>query len=150
MKLAVNAVVFGLSSALSEALVLAERAGIDRRFAYDVVASGTAACHLDLAEKDLRLITELADSSGPPWARPTPIYTSSVRRPPPVPSMTTSPLSPFTSDSHQVRPRSANEATRAGQTPRVAGRSRPSARFLHGFENLNGGTRCYSSGSRQD
>ena len=37
MKLAVNAVIFGLNVALSEALVLAERAGVDREAAYDVL-----------------------------------------------------------------------------------------------------------------
>ena len=38
MKLAVNAVIFGLNEALAEALVLAEEAGIDRALAYDVFA----------------------------------------------------------------------------------------------------------------
>src|SRR3990170_2669173 len=39
-KLAVNALVHGLNVALSEALVLAERAGVDRATAYEVFASG--------------------------------------------------------------------------------------------------------------
>src|SRR5512134_2213344 len=39
-KLAVNSLVHGLNVALSEALVLAERAGIDRLTAYEVFASG--------------------------------------------------------------------------------------------------------------
>lgn len=84
MKLAVNAVVFGLNNALSEALVLAERAGIDRAVAYDVFATSAVgapfvgykraafvepettpvAFALELAEKDLRLITELARELG--------------------------------------------------------------------------------------
>jgi 3-hydroxyisobutyrate dehydrogenase/2-hydroxy-3-oxopropionate reductase len=40
MKLAVNALVHGLNAALSESLVLAERAGVDRTAAYEVFASG--------------------------------------------------------------------------------------------------------------
>ncbi|HEY8632901.1 MAG TPA: NAD(P)-dependent oxidoreductase, partial [Candidatus Limnocylindrales bacterium] len=80
MKLAVNAIVFGLSNAVAEGLVLAERAGIDRSVAYDVIAAGAAgaplvgykraafvdpdatpvAFSLDLAAKDLRLIRDLA------------------------------------------------------------------------------------------
>jgi 3-hydroxyisobutyrate dehydrogenase/2-hydroxy-3-oxopropionate reductase len=86
MKLAVNTVIFGLNGALSEGLVLAELAGIDRSAAYDVFAAsaigapyvgykraafldpdGTpVAFSLDLAEKDLRLITALAASLGVP------------------------------------------------------------------------------------
>ena len=86
MKLAVNTVVFGLNGALSEGLVLAERAGIDRNMAYDVLVESAAgapyvgykrnafvdpestptAFALELAEKDLRLITELADELGVP------------------------------------------------------------------------------------
>ena len=81
MKLAVNTVIFGLNGALAEALVLAEQAGIDRAVAYDVFAASAAgapfvgykraafiepdatpaAFALALAEKDLGLITELAD-----------------------------------------------------------------------------------------
>jgi 3-hydroxyisobutyrate dehydrogenase-like beta-hydroxyacid dehydrogenase len=81
MKLAVNTLVFGLNNALSEGLVLAERSGIDRALAYDVIASSAAgapfvgykraafldpegtptAFALELAEKDLRLITGLAE-----------------------------------------------------------------------------------------
>ncbi|HEX2141750.1 MAG TPA: NAD(P)-dependent oxidoreductase, partial [Candidatus Limnocylindria bacterium] len=84
MKLAVNAVIFGLNNALSEGLVLAERAGVDRELAYDVLANSAAgapfvgykraaflepdatpvAFALELAEKDLRLIAELADAVG--------------------------------------------------------------------------------------
>jgi 3-hydroxyisobutyrate dehydrogenase/2-hydroxy-3-oxopropionate reductase len=82
MKLAVNTVIFGLNEALAEGLVLAERAGIPREKAYDVLAAsavaapyvgykrgafldpdGTAvAFAADLAAKDLRLIAELADA----------------------------------------------------------------------------------------
>jgi 3-hydroxyisobutyrate dehydrogenase/2-hydroxy-3-oxopropionate reductase len=89
MKLAVNAVIFGLSNAVSEAMVLAERAGIDRAVAYDVLATSAVgapfvgykraafidpegtptAFSLALAEKDLRLITELADQLGVPVAQ---------------------------------------------------------------------------------
>lgn len=80
MKLAVNAVVFGLNQALAEGLVLAEAAGIDRAMAYDVLAASAVsspyidykraafiepetapvAFSLDLAAKDLRLISDLA------------------------------------------------------------------------------------------
>jgi 3-hydroxyisobutyrate dehydrogenase-like beta-hydroxyacid dehydrogenase len=84
LKLAVNTLIFGLNQSVSEALVLAERAGIPREVAYDVFAAGAAgapyvgykraafvdpegtpvAFSLDLAAKDLRLILELADSLG--------------------------------------------------------------------------------------
>jgi 3-hydroxyisobutyrate dehydrogenase/2-hydroxy-3-oxopropionate reductase len=83
-KLAVNALVHGLNGALAEALVLAERAGVDRTIAYDVFASGVGgapfvqykreayehpestpvAFSLDLVAKDLELITALARSVG--------------------------------------------------------------------------------------
>ncbi len=42
MKLSVNALVHGLNAALSESLVLAERAGVERSTAYEVFASGAA------------------------------------------------------------------------------------------------------------
>ena len=91
MKLAVNAVIFALNNAVSEALVMAERAGIDAAVAYEVLASGAAgapylgykreafldpdatpvAFSLDLAEKDLRLIGELAERLGVPAAQAT-------------------------------------------------------------------------------
>ena len=84
MKLAVNTVIFGLNGALAEGLVLAERNGIDRALAYDVLAASAAgapfvgykrdafvdpettpvAFALSLAAKDLALIRELADASG--------------------------------------------------------------------------------------
>jgi 3-hydroxyisobutyrate dehydrogenase/2-hydroxy-3-oxopropionate reductase len=83
-KLAVNALVHGLNVALSEALVLAERAGVERSIAYDVFASGAGgapfvqykreayehpesavvAFSLDLVAKDLELITGLGDRVG--------------------------------------------------------------------------------------
>jgi len=84
MKLAVNAVVYGLNEALSEALVLAERSGIPRSRAYEAFASSAIAApfvhyrrsaferpdetpvafRLALAEKDLELILGLADEVG--------------------------------------------------------------------------------------
>jgi 3-hydroxyisobutyrate dehydrogenase-like beta-hydroxyacid dehydrogenase len=86
MKLAVNTVIFGLNEAVAEGLVLAEAAGVDREVAYDVIAASAAgapfvgykrpafvepdttptAFALDLAEKDLRLIGELAERLGVP------------------------------------------------------------------------------------
>jgi 3-hydroxyisobutyrate dehydrogenase/2-hydroxy-3-oxopropionate reductase len=84
MKLAVNAVIFGLNEGLAEAIVLAEAAGIDRAAAYDVLAASAVgapfvgykraafldpdatpvAFALDLAAKDLRLIAALAREVG--------------------------------------------------------------------------------------
>lgn len=86
LKLAVNALIFAINNSVSEALVLAERAGLDRAVAYDVFASGAAgapfvqykrdafldpdgtpvAFSLDLAAKDLRLIVDLAERLGVP------------------------------------------------------------------------------------
>lgn len=83
-KLAVNGLVHGLNVALSEALVLAEKAGVDRETAYEVFVSGaagapfleykrdayqhpetaTVAFSLDLVEKDFELITGLAARVG--------------------------------------------------------------------------------------
>lgn len=80
-KLAVNAVVHGLNAAVAEALVLCERAGVDRTAAYDALAASAAgapfvqykrgaflepdaaptAFALGLVAKDLRLAVELAD-----------------------------------------------------------------------------------------
>lgn len=85
-KLAVNGLLHGLNIALSEALVLAEKAGVGREIAYEVFASGAAgapfvqykraayeqpesasvAFSLDLVEKDLELITGLAERVGAP------------------------------------------------------------------------------------
>jgi 3-hydroxyisobutyrate dehydrogenase/2-hydroxy-3-oxopropionate reductase len=80
IKLAVNAIVFGLNQALAESLVLAEQAGVDRAAAYGVFAASAIAApyvkykqaafmdpqatppafSLALAAKDLELILELA------------------------------------------------------------------------------------------
>lgn len=84
MKLAVNTVVYGLNQSLSEALVLAERAGLDRRLTYDVFANSAVgapfvhyrrtaferpgevpvAFRVELASRDLRLILELGEEVG--------------------------------------------------------------------------------------
>jgi 3-hydroxyisobutyrate dehydrogenase-like beta-hydroxyacid dehydrogenase len=84
MKLAVNAALHGLNQALAEALVLAEKAGIDRSAAYEVFASSAlaapfvhykraayehpgeqpAAFTLGLVAKDLALATDLAATTG--------------------------------------------------------------------------------------
>lgn len=86
MKLAVNDLVHGLNVALSEALVLAERAGVDRSTAYEVFAGGAGgapfvqykraayedpegtpvAFTLDLVAKDLELIITLGERVGAP------------------------------------------------------------------------------------
>lgn len=86
LKLAVNALIFAINNSVSEALVLAERAGIERAIAYDVFASSAAggpfvgykrdafvnpettpvAFSMDLAAKDLRLIVGLAEQLGVP------------------------------------------------------------------------------------
>lgn len=88
-KLAVNGLVHGLNVALSEALVLAERAGVERTIAYEVFASGAGgapfvhykrqayenpeeavvAFSLDLVAKDLELITGLGERVGAPMAQ---------------------------------------------------------------------------------
>lgn len=85
-KLAVNALVHGLNVALSEALVLAEAAGVERSVAYEVFATGAGgapfvqykrevyehpenaevAFSLDLVAKDLELITALGNRVGVP------------------------------------------------------------------------------------
>jgi 3-hydroxyisobutyrate dehydrogenase/2-hydroxy-3-oxopropionate reductase len=84
MKLAVNAVVFAINHAVAEALVLAERAGIERSVAYDVFASSAVAAPvvhyrrpvfehpesapvtftIDLAIKDLELVLALGSAVG--------------------------------------------------------------------------------------
>lgn len=83
-KLAVNGIIHSLNLALSEALVLAEKAGVDRNAAYEVFASGAAgapfvhykreafehpeeavvAFTLDLVAKDLDLITSMGNRVG--------------------------------------------------------------------------------------
>jgi 3-hydroxyisobutyrate dehydrogenase-like beta-hydroxyacid dehydrogenase len=86
MKVAINAAIHGLNQAVSEALVLAERAGIDRETAYEVFVAGALSgpfvvnrravfehpgegpqpFALRLAVKDLRLALDLADEVGAP------------------------------------------------------------------------------------
>jgi 3-hydroxyisobutyrate dehydrogenase-like beta-hydroxyacid dehydrogenase len=86
MKLAVNSVVHALNQAVSEALVLAETAGIARETAYDVLAASAVAAPfvhykraaytdpdgtpvaftLDLVAKDLDLVLALAARVGVP------------------------------------------------------------------------------------
>jgi 3-hydroxyisobutyrate dehydrogenase-like beta-hydroxyacid dehydrogenase len=80
MKLAVNLVVYDLNAAISEALVLATRSGIEASTAYDVFQNSVVAApfvnykrdsflnedapvamSLELVAKDLRLIAALAD-----------------------------------------------------------------------------------------
>jgi len=84
MKLAVNSVLHGLNLALAEALVLAERAGVERAVAYEVFAASAIAApfvhykreafehpgrppvafSIDLVAKDLDLILALAAEAG--------------------------------------------------------------------------------------
>ncbi len=84
MKLAVNAVVFGLNQTLAESLVLAEKAGVDRALAYEVFGNSAVAAPyvkykqaafehpestpvafaLDLVAKDLALAADLAAQVG--------------------------------------------------------------------------------------
>lgn len=86
MKLAVNGLVHAINQALSEAVVLAEKAGVPRELAYEVFANSAAgapfvgykkdafldpesapvAFSLDLVVKDLELILGLAERSGVP------------------------------------------------------------------------------------
>ncbi len=84
MKLSVNSVVYGLNQSVAEALVLAEKAGVERAVAYEVFANSAisapfvhykrenferpaetpAAFMLQLVVKDLDLIGALADEVG--------------------------------------------------------------------------------------
>lgn len=86
MKLVVNSLVFAVAEGISESLVLAERCGIDPQAAYEVLlrsavanpmmrhrrelylrpGSVDPAFALTLAEKDLRLVEELASRVGAP------------------------------------------------------------------------------------
>jgi 3-hydroxyisobutyrate dehydrogenase-like beta-hydroxyacid dehydrogenase len=86
IKLAVNSVIFALNESLAEALVLAERAGVERARAYEVFAASAIAAPftkykqaafvdpgsvptafaLGLAAKDLELILALARQSAAP------------------------------------------------------------------------------------
>jgi 3-hydroxyisobutyrate dehydrogenase-like beta-hydroxyacid dehydrogenase len=98
MKLAVNALVHAINVAVSEALVLAERSGVERSVAYEVFASGAGAApfvlykraafehpeetpvafSLDLVAKDLDLILSLAEEVGAPMDQAV-VNTSVVR-----------------------------------------------------------------------
>jgi 3-hydroxyisobutyrate dehydrogenase-like beta-hydroxyacid dehydrogenase len=89
VKLAVNALVHAIDVGLSEALVLAEKAGVDRSAAYDVFAAGAAAAPfvlykrpafedpddapltftLDPMAKDLALILALAEAVNAPMGQ---------------------------------------------------------------------------------
>ncbi|CAN5736118.1 NAD(P)-dependent oxidoreductase [soil metagenome] len=86
MKLAINTAIHGFNQAVSEALVLAERAGIERSTAYEVFVAGAISgpfvvnrrvvferpgegpqpFAMDLAAKDVRLAMELAGEVGAP------------------------------------------------------------------------------------
>ncbi len=86
MKLAHQVVIYGLNEALSEALVMAERAGISRENAYEILMASAVgapllaikrdaflepdttpvAFTLQLAEKDLRLVSRFAAAIGTP------------------------------------------------------------------------------------
>jgi 3-hydroxyisobutyrate dehydrogenase-like beta-hydroxyacid dehydrogenase len=86
MKLTVNAILHGLNLALSEGLVLAERAGVARETAYEVFSASVIAApfvhykraafehpgrspvafSLELAGKDLDLVVALAEQAGAP------------------------------------------------------------------------------------
>lgn len=89
MKLAVNSLVHATNLAIAEALVLAERAGVDRHKTYEVFANSAAASpfllykrdsferpdespvgfSVELMQKDLDLILALADRVGLPMAQ---------------------------------------------------------------------------------
>jgi 3-hydroxyisobutyrate dehydrogenase-like beta-hydroxyacid dehydrogenase len=89
MKLAVNGIIFALGQAIAEALVVAERAGIDAAIAYDVFENSAVAAPvvkyrrdqylqpevapvlfaMKLAVKDLSLLHVLADRLGAPIAQ---------------------------------------------------------------------------------
>lgn len=89
VKLAVNDIILALDVAISEALVLAEAAGVDRAAAYDVFAGGAAgapfvqykraafvdpgvappAFSFELAQKDMSLILALAERAGVPMTQ---------------------------------------------------------------------------------
>jgi len=93
-KLAINSLVHAIDVALSESLVLAERAGVDRMTAYDVFASGATgapflqykraafedpdgtpvAFTIELQAKDLELITALGERVGAPMRQASATY----------------------------------------------------------------------------
>ena len=144
MKLAANAVIFGLNEALSEGLVLAELAGIDRSAAYDVLAASAVAApyvgykraafldpegtpvafSLDLAAKDLRLITAFAESLGLGSRRRPSTSRSSARRPSRAAGATTSRPSrrSCAAGPGGRRPRARGAPTRRGRPARVRSR----------------------------
>ena len=83
MKLAINAALFALTAAVAEALVVAERSGIEARVAYDVLLDSAVAApsvryrreafldpsvptsfRLELAAKDLALLREHCSAVG--------------------------------------------------------------------------------------
>lgn len=84
VKLAVNSILHSLNQALSESIVLVEKAGVDRSVFYDVIADSAVsapfvgykraaferpddaavAFSIDLMAKDLRLVADLADAVG--------------------------------------------------------------------------------------
>lgn len=86
LKLAINSMIYGINEAVSEALILAERSGVDRSVAYEAFSKSAAAAPVvtyrrpvfeapgttpvsftvDLALKDLDLILDLAEQSGTP------------------------------------------------------------------------------------
>jgi 3-hydroxyisobutyrate dehydrogenase-like beta-hydroxyacid dehydrogenase len=86
MKLAINSLIYGINQCLAEALVLAERGGVDAALAYDAILESAAAAPvvsyrqaafldpdgtpvsfaLNLEEKDLRLTLDLAEELGSP------------------------------------------------------------------------------------
>lgn len=86
VKLAVNNLIYGINQCVSEALVLAERSGLERQAVYDTFLGSAAAAPvmgyrrdafvhpedtqvsftIRLTEKDLRLTAELADQVGAP------------------------------------------------------------------------------------
>ena len=78
LKLAVNTLIFALNQSVSEALVLAERAGIPREVAYDVFAAGAAgapyvgykkAAFLDPSGDARRLLARPRREGPPPHPR---------------------------------------------------------------------------------
>lgn len=86
LKLSINSVIYGINEAVAEALVMAERAGVDRAVAYDAFTKSAIAAPvvvyrrpvfeepgsvpvtftIDLALKDLGLISELGFDVGAP------------------------------------------------------------------------------------
>ncbi len=86
LKLAINSIIFGINQSVAESLVLAERAGIDRSIAYEAFTKSAVAAPvvvyrrpvfehpgeipvtftIDLAIKDLELISQLAGDTGSP------------------------------------------------------------------------------------